>query len=52
MSAININVPLSQFSHPYLYSGMRKNVGQYFLSNLRSLGGEVSDIQAFPFGYE
>jgi hypothetical protein len=35
--AINISVALSQLSHCYLYSGMRKkNVGYYFLSNPRS----------------
>jgi hypothetical protein len=39
MCAINISVATFQFSHCYLYSGMRKkNVGHYFLSNLRKFG--------------
>jgi hypothetical protein len=36
MCAINISVATSQFSHCYLYSGTRKNVGHYFLGNLRT----------------
>jgi hypothetical protein len=36
MCAINISVATSQFSHCYLYSGIRKKkCGHYFLSNLR-----------------
>jgi hypothetical protein len=44
MCAINISVATSQFSHCYFYSGMRKNVGPYFLSNLPTISESSKNL--------